>query len=314
MFSINALELGLIFSIMTMGVFISLRILNIPDLSVDGSIVLGLAVSSYFTINGMPILGIIFSFFAGMIAGAVTGLLITKMKIQPILAGILTMTALYTVNLRIMGRPNLDLSVQTTSRGNEYKTIFTPFKEIFGKDWHAIIIVGIIVIIIAFLIYLFMKTQLGISLRATGDNEHMVRATSINADAMKVLGLAIANGLVALSGGIWAHQQESADIGNGIGMLVASLAAIIIGEVIFKKKNVICGLLAAISGIIIYRYIYSIALSFGLNGNDLKLITAAIVVSIIGIRMINFKEFFEKLTGNSSKKQDSNKVGGEEDA
>lgn len=313
MFSLNALELGLIFSIMTMGVFVSLRVLNIPDLSVDGSIVLGLAVSSYFTINGMPILGIILSFFAGMIAGSVTGLLITKMKIQPILAGILTMTALYTVNLRIMGRPNLDLSVQTTSKGHEYKTIFTPFKDALGKDWHVIIIVGAIVLIIAFLLYLFMKTQLGISLRATGDNEHMVRATSINADAMKVLGLAIANGFVALSGGIWAHQQESADIGNGIGMLVASLAAIIIGEVIFKKKNVICGILAAITGIIIYRYIYSIALSIGLNGNDLKLITAAIVVLIIGVRMINFKEFFEKLTSNPSKKQDNN-IGGTEDA
>ncbi|NLJ16621.1 MAG: ABC transporter permease [Clostridiales bacterium] len=303
MFSINALELGLIFSIMTMGVFVSLRILNIPDLSVDGSIVLGLAVSSYFTIHGMPILGIFLSFFAGTLAGAVTGLLITKMKIQPILAGILTMTALYTVNFRIMGRPNLDLPVETKRLGNDYYTIFTPFEELLGKDWHVVIVVSLIVLIIAVLLYLFMKTQIGISLRATGDNEHMVRATSINADGMKVLGLALANGLVSLSGGIWAHQQQTADISNGLGMLVASLAAIIIGEVIFKKTNVISGILAAISGIIIYRYIYSIALTFGLRGEDLKLITAVIVVGIIGIKMIRFKDIFAKLgSGNGGGK------------
>lgn len=275
--AIGALELGLIFAIMALGIYISFRILNVPDLSVDGTFTLGLSVSAIFTFHGMPWIGVICSFFAGLIAGAVTGFLQTKMKIQPILSGIIVMTALYSVNLRVMGnKPNVAL-------GSGIDTVFTPFKDIFPTDWQDIIVLIIMVLAVSGILFWFLKTQIGICLRATGDNEFMVRATSISSDKMKILGLALANGLVAFSGGLFAQQQRIADINTGVGMLVVGLASIILGEVFFKKKSIVFSILAAVTGAILYRFVLSFALQLGLAASDLKLLSAVVLVVIISL-------------------------------
>ena len=180
----GALELGLIFAIMSLGIFISFRILNIPDLTIDGTFTLGTSVSAIFAVNGHPVLGVIFAIIAGGLAGCVTGFLQTKMKVQPILAGILTMTALYSVNLRVMGqKPNLSLF--------DKESIFSGLTRLMGDQYADLVMISLILAVSIVAIFLFLKTQLGMSLRATGDNEDMVRASSINSDAMKIMGLAM---------------------------------------------------------------------------------------------------------------------------
>lgn len=271
---LGALQLGLIYSILALGIFISFRILDIPDLTVDGSFTTGVAVSVIFAYNGHPILGVILSFVAGALAGTVTGLLQTKMKIQPILAGILTMTALYSINLRIMGKkPNISLYNKDT--------IFNMLP--FDKNVSGLLLGGLILLLVSFVLYWFLKTQLGMSLRATGDNEFMVRASSIDSDKMKILGFAIANALVSLSGGVLAQFQNFADANGGVGMLVIGLASIIIGETIFGKRSILRSMISAIVGAIIYRFILSIALSLGMEAVDLKLFSAIIVAIAIFI-------------------------------
>lgn len=225
---LGALELGGIFAVLSLGLYISYKVLNIPDLTVDGSFTLGTAVSAMFTINAMPYLGILASFLIGAVAGMVTGLLITKLKIMPLLSGILTMTGLYSINLAIMNdTPTISLFDQTT--------IFSGLNEVtvYGK----LIIIYIIVVLIVIILDLFLKNALGLSLRACGDNEDMVRASSIDTDKMKVLGLAIANGFVAMSGAIFAQHQSFADVNSGIGMMVIGLASIIVGMTFIKKKR-----------------------------------------------------------------------------
>lgn len=266
----GAFGLGLIYALLALGIFISFRILDIPDLSVDGTFTLGVAVSVVFAYNGHPFLGILLSIIAGAAAGAVTGVLQTKMKIQPILAGILTMTALYSINLRIMGKkPNISLYGKTT--------VFNIAKL---PD---ILVSGIILIAAILLLYGFLKTQLGMSLRATGDNEFMVRASSIDSDAMKIMGFAIANALVSLSGGVLAQYQNFADANGGVGMLVIGLASIIIGEAVFGRRSVLNSIISAVLGAIIYRFILSAALKIGMEAIDLKLFSAMIVAAAIFI-------------------------------
>lgn len=225
---LGALELGGIFAILSLGLYISYKVLNLPDLTVDGSFALGCAVSGMFTINSMPYVGLIGSFVIGAAAGVVTGLLITKFKIMPLLSGILTMTGLYSINLAIMDdTPNLSLF------GNN--TIFSSFTAFdpYGK----IILIYLIVIVICVILDFFLRTQLGLSLRACGDNEDMVRASSIDTDKMKILGLALANGLVAMSGAVFAQHQSFADISSGTGMMVIGLASIIVGTTFIKKEK-----------------------------------------------------------------------------
>lgn len=266
----GAFGLGLIYALLALGIFISFRILDIPDLSVDGTFTLGVAVSVVFAYNGHPFLGILLSIAAGAAAGIVTGVLQTKMKIQPILAGILTMTALYSINLRIMGKkPNISLYGKTT---------------IFNiTDLPDILVSGIILIAAMLLLYGFLKTQLGMSLRATGDNEFMVRASSIDSDAMKIMGFAIANALVSLSGGVLAQYQNFADANGGVGMLVIGLASIIIGEAIFGRRSVLNSIISAVLGAIIYRFVLAAALKIGMEAIDLKLFSAIIVAAAIFI-------------------------------
>lgn len=288
---VGALELGLIFAIMAVGIYISFRVLNIPDLTIDGSFALGMAVSGVLAVNGHPLLGVLLSILAGAGAGIVTGLLQTKMKIQPILAGILTMTALYSVNLRIMGKkPNISLFGK--------KSIFTAFQEILPEGTAYIVVSGGILLIVSLALYFFLKTQLGMSLRATGDNEFMVRASSINSDAMKILGLSIANALVSLAGAVIAQYQQFSDANGGIGMMVIGLASIIIGEAIFGRKSIVRSIIAAIAGAILYRYVLTFALYFGLEAIDLKLFSAIIVTVAISIPTL--KNYIMKKRGGTN--------------
>lgn len=290
---LGASELGLIFAIMSLGIFITFKILNFPDLTVDGSFTLGCVVSALFALNGHPIIGIIMATLAGSVAGFITGFLHTKMKVQYILAGILTMTGLYSINLKIGdGKPNFSLF------GKE--TIFSSFKstlESMGMpnmiiDNHKLLLVLLIVIVVTTLLYLFFKTQTGMAIRATGDNESMVRASSINTDAMKIAGLALANAFVGLSAAIFTQYQQFYDISLGIGMMVVGLTSIILGETIFGKRNILNSFISLILGAIIYRILLAFALSLGMNPNDWKLLCAILVATAISLPTI--KDFINK--------------------
>ncbi len=280
--AMSAVELGLLYTLLTLGLFISYRILDIPDLTVDGSFTLGAAVSVIITMKGSPELGILAAAAAGTLAGMVTAILQTKLKIQPILAGILTMTGLYSINIMIMGKPNLSLL------GEE--TIFTKLNTALGGE-NAEIVIGVVgVAIICILLGVFLHTNVGLAIRATGDNEDMVRSSSINVNRMKIIGLALANALVALSGALVAQKQASADTGMGTGMVVIGIASLIIGEVIVdsvvKQRGIKANIIAAIIGSIIYRLIISLALTFEISATSMKLISAIIVAFAISYPVI----------------------------
>lgn len=269
---LGALELGAIFSILSLGLYISFKVLDIPDLTVDGSFTTGCAVSAIVTVASSPALGLLLAFVAGALAGLVTGLLITKLKINAILAGILTQTALYSINLRIMdGKPNISLL--------DSKTIFTNINQV--TRYGTLILLFIFVIVIVLLLNYFLKTQLGLALRACGDNEDMVRASSIDTDKMKLIGLSLANGLVGLSGALYTQQQTYSDITSGIGMMVIGLASIIIGTTFIKNEKVLVSLIATVVGAIFYRFVLTFALQVGITSGDLKLLSAVIVVIAI---------------------------------
>lgn len=276
----STLQLGLVYSVLALGLFLSFRILNTPDLTVDGSFVTGMAISAVLALAGHPLLGLAAAFVGGILAGGITGLLHIRLKIQPILAGILTMTGLYSVNLRIMsGKPNLSLYKKTT--------LFSLFEGKFPQATTGILF--LIVVVLVILLTVFLKTQLGLSLRATGDNEEMVRASSINTDSMKILGLALANGLVALSGGLLAQQQQFADNNGGLGMLVLGLASIIIGETLFGRGGLVHHLTSICAGTIVYRFVLTFALSLGLAASDLKLFSSALVVLALAVPQVQGK-------------------------
>ena len=295
---LGTLEKGLIFSFLALGIFISFRILDIPDLSVDGTFTLGVAVSVMNAYNGHPIRGIILAVIAGAIAGSVTGLLVTRLKVQPILAGIITMTALYSINLKIMSRPNISLWKKDT--------LFTYFEEMLGGN-NKVIVAGVALAAVSLLLFLFLKTQLGMSLRATGDNEFMVRASSINSDTMKVLGFALANGLVSLSGAMYAQYSSAGDTNSGTGMLVVGLASIIIGEIFFRKHSILFGILASIIGATAYRYVLAFAMGLGMDSNYTKLFSAVIVAIAIAIPAVKgyavdfYKRYILKDKGGAAK-------------
>lgn len=279
---LGSIELGLIFAILSLGLFITFRILDLPDLTVDGSFVTGLAYSAVWSVAKNPLMGIIMGVLGGMLAGIVTGILNTKLKIHAILAGILTMTGLYSINLFVMGdKPSVFFYGE--------KTIFTPFEGKFflaGVDIGKLILLLIIVAVLVTVLKLFLMTQIGLSLRATGDNEAMVRSSSINTDAMKVLGFALCNIQVGLSGAIYAQYNMTATHGVGTGMLVLGLASIIIGETVIGKRGMLRHLIAVVIGAIIYRIMLAIAFSLGLPAIYLKLFSAVIVVLAISIPLI----------------------------
>lgn len=292
-------ELGIIYAIMALGVFISFRTLNTPDLTVDGSFVLGTAVSAVLCVNGQPVLGLILAALAGALAGCVTSLLNTKLGVQPLLAGILVMLGLYSVNLRVMGnQPNVPLRKSVTI----YNSPLTGF---FG-DYTKLAVSFIILLIILITLYLFLKTRFGLVLRATGDNEHMVRASGMNTDFTKMLGLSLSNALVGLSGAMIAQYQRFSDIQMGTGMVVIGLASVIIGEVVFGTRPLLRRLAAVAFGAVLYRLIIALAFEIGMPATDLKLVSAVIVAlalsapKIGGIIAMIKKRFTTGETGGDS--------------
>ena len=274
----GALAQGLIWDIMAIGVYITFRVLDFADLTVDGTLATGGAVLVITMMNGMNVyVALLLSFIAGCVAGLVTGVLNTLLGIPPILAGILTQLALYSVNLRILGKSNQALSI--------YKYHVLASMTDITK---AIIIVAIFVVAIIAILYWFFDTELGHSIRATGCNQNMSRANGINIKFTKIVALILSNGLVALAGGLLSQYQGFADVNMGRGAIVIGLAAVIIGEVIFGKifKNFALRLLAVAFGGIIYYIVMQFVINLGLNTDDLKLLTAVIVAIFLGIPYI----------------------------
>ncbi len=270
-----SLEQGLAYALVALGIVISFRILAFPDLTVDGSFVLGGAVVAKVIVLGYPPLtGIVLAVLIGFAAGCATGMLNTRLKINSLLAGILIMTILYSVNLRVMGRSNTPLL--------NYVTVFTPFEQTEMRWLSIVLFFALIVFAGKFLTDLFLRTQIGLAMRATGDNEQMIRTLGVNTENMTVLGLGISNAFVALSGALVAQHQGFADIGMGIGMIVAGLAAIIIGETLIRAKSVGMMTFAAILGSFMYRLIITIGLWLGLAPTDLKMATGAMVILALG--------------------------------
>lgn len=272
-----SLEQGLAYGLVALGIVITFRILAFPDLTVDGSFPLGAAVVSRLIMEGVsPIYGIIMAVLCGFLAGCCTGFLNTKLKINSLLAGILMMTMLYSVNLRIMGRSNIQLLT--------VNTILTPLENLDINRFIPIITFFFITVFaVKFLTDMFFNTQLGFAMRATGDNEQMIRTLGVNTDHMTILGIGISNAFVALSGALVAQDQGFSDVGMGIGMIVAGLASIIIGEALFGKRTVRRMTLAAIVGSIMYKLIISLGLRLGLAPTDLKMATGVMVILALGI-------------------------------
>ena len=272
---INALELGCIYSLVALALFLSFRILNIADMTTNGSFTLGCAVSATVALAGHPYLAFPAAMLAGAAAGFVTAALQTRFRIPSILAGIITDTGLYTVNLAVMGfSSNVNLLKKTT--------LFTQLKPLLGA-WYRLVPTALIALAAVGLMVLFLKTRLGLSIRATGDNPDMVRASSINTSFTITVGLCIANACTALSGALLAQYQKSADINLGGGMVIIGLASLIIGEALLPKGKLWIKALGAVVGSIVYRFIIALALRLDLPSECLKLISAVIVALAIGL-------------------------------
>jgi putative ABC transport system permease protein len=265
----GATELGLLYAVMALGVYITYRILDFPDLTVDGSFTTGGAVAAIMITHGYNSwIATLAAFAAGLTAGACTGLLHTKGKINGLLSGILMMIALYSINLRIMGIPNIGFS--------KIDTLFTTISE---HPFSYMIILIVIALIIKLLLDVFLHTDLGLALRATGDNSRMIRSLGANTDNTTIVGVSLSNGMVAASGALIAQQSSFADINMGVGMIVIGLASVIIGEAIFGAKTVFRATLAVVLGAIVYRIVYALALRIEwMKATDMKLITALIVI------------------------------------
>ena len=272
---LSALELGCIYALVALALYLSYRTLNIADMTTDGAFTLGCAVSATLAVAGYPILAIPAAMIAGALAGFVTAFLQTKMKIPSILAGIITNTGLYTVNLAVMG---------FSSNVNMLKsaTVFTMVKPLLGT-FYRLIPGALIAAVAALLLIAFLRTRLGLSIRATGDNPDMVRASSINTAFTVTVGLCVANALTALSGAVLAQYQRTADINLGTGMVIIGLASLIIGDTLTPKGRVHTKILGALAGSVIYRFIIAIALRLDLPSECLKLISAVIVALAIGL-------------------------------
>ncbi len=264
------IEQSLIFAIMVLGVYISFRILNFPDMTVDGTFPLGAAISAkLLTLGVNPYLTLLVALVAGAVAGAVTGLIHVKLKVKDLLAGILVMTALYSVNLRVMGKSNIPL-----------------FEEdnIFNTEYSMMITIVVLILISKFLLDYLLKTKFGFALKALGDNENLIVSLGLNEEKYKIYGLMIANAFVAFSGAVLAQYQGFADIGMGTGIIVIGLASIIIGDTLFGKRRKLAGTTIVIIGSILYRGVIAVTLSMGMDASDLKLITSVIVIVILWIQ------------------------------
>ncbi|MCQ2380732.1 MAG: ABC transporter permease [Acidaminococcaceae bacterium] len=275
---------GLLWAVMALGLYVTFRVLDIADLSVEGSFPLGGAVAAVMLLKGAnPLTALLVAATAGLLAGVVTGFLHTKMKIPALLAGILTMIALYSVNLRIMGRANLSLlGVDHT---------FTIVKHFLGwKSAPTTFVVGIIAcLLVAGLMYWFFGTEIGTAIRATGFNQQMIRAQGVNTDITIVLGLALSNALVAVSGALVAQSNGFADVGMGVGIIVIGLASVIIGEVLFGTRSFKNCLISVVLGSIVYRIVVAVVLAMGMPPNDLKMFTSILVAVALALPLIKAK-------------------------
>lgn len=280
---IPTISQGLLWALMAIGVYITFRVLDIADLTVEGSFPLGAATASACMLAGMsPIPAMLVASVAGMLSGVITGILCTKLKIPALLAGILTMIALYSVNLHIMGKANLSLL--------KVDTIFSLYAIPGVSNANMILLIGLLVVIlIAVLCYVFFGTEIGAAIRATGCNPHMIRANGINTDVTIILGLLISNALVALSGALVAQSNGFADVGMGTGTIVIGLASVIIGEVLFGTRSFKNCLISVILGSIVYRAVIAVVLQLGMPPNDLKLFTAILVAIALSMPLFQAK-------------------------
>jgi len=288
MLLVGALTLGLVMALVALGVYVSFRIFGLADITVDGSLTFGAAVCAVLiVVHGVnPALATAAAFAAGVLAGCVTGVLQTRFRIDPLLSGILVMTALYSLNLRVMGRSNvpfLDATTLLTWSGQAaHRLIGGSELSIAGwmvnaQDFAMLTVTALLVFAATTALYWFFRTDLGTAMRASGDNPQMIRALGANVEAYRVIGLAVSNGLVALGGALWAQYQGFADAQMGIGIIVWGLASVIIGEALTGAPSLGYALGGAVLGSVLFRLLVAIALGFGLNPNDLKLITATFV-------------------------------------
>ena len=282
---LGTMEQSLIFAIMVMGVYISFRILDFPDMTVDGSFPMGAAIVASCLVKGMnPMLALLLAVIGGATAGFVTGFIHVKFKITNILAGIIVMTGLYSINIKIMGRSNIPL-----------------FKEhhLFTMDIEPIVIIAAAVIICKICLDFLLKTKFGFILKALGDNETLVVSLGVNKDRLKIYGLMISNAIVTLAGGLYAQYQGFADVGMGTGTIVTGLASIIIGESIIRNKRMFAMTTTVIIGTIIYKAIITVAIKIGFNPSDLKLITSIIVIAILAMKNSNFAKLRKGVKKNA---------------
>lgn len=278
---LGTLQQGLFFGLLAVGIYISFRILNIPDLTTEGSFTFGLAVSAMITIKGHPFLAILAGAASGFLAGVITGLLQTKCKIHPVLAGILTMSGLYSINMWVMGEKANVTLISTPQQ--PVNTVFSLIEEKLGitdSDISELIIIAVITAAVCALLILFFKTQTGLSIRAAGNNDTMVRASSINVDRIKILAIAISNLCIGMCGAVYAQYQRFADINSGVGMLVVGLASVIIGEVFTGKRGVTAGIIFAVIGSVIYRAIIAAATHYDIFPAYMLKLVAALIVAV----------------------------------
>ncbi|OFW59186.1 MAG: ABC transporter permease [Actinobacteria bacterium RBG_16_64_13] len=290
----SAFEQGLLYCFMILGVFMTFRILDFPDLTVDGSLALGAAVTAIVITKGYsPWLATVAGVGAGMLAGLVTGSLHLLLKSghsdstnygPKLLAGILVMTALYTMNLRIMGRSNIPL----LGKDNVFDQTGS-WLSVKMTGWWLVLSLFMFMLVVKYILDWFLHTELGLAMQATGDNEQMLRSLGVNTNVVRVIGLGLANGFVALSGSLVAQYQGFADVGMGIGTIVAGLAGVIIGEVLFGTRNISWVLFSAVGGSIVYRLLISVSLRLGIAPTDLKLLTAALVVVALSMPAVRRK-------------------------
>ena len=285
---IGSTTIGLILALLALGIFISFRIFDFPDITAEGSFTFGAATAASLIVAGVnPLLASLAAFMAGMAAGAVTGIIHTKFRINPLLAGILVMTALYSVNLHVMGKSNMPMlnettvfswveSLSDTVSGIGNKTTIIGW-EVVTKDLWLLLFCFLAIVSFSLILWWFFKTNIGTAMRATGDNDQMIRALGVNTKAMIIIGIALSNGFIALSGAMLAQYQGFADVQMGIGMMVWGLASVIIGEAIINDSSVGFVIIGAVLGSVLFRLLVAIALRWGLNPNDLKIITALFV-------------------------------------
>lgn len=285
---IGSVTIGLILALLALGIFISFRIFDFPDITAEGSFTFGAATAAALILAGMnPLLASLIAFLAGMAAGAVTGIIHTRFKINPLLSGILVMTALYSVNLHVMGKSNIPLLNQTTlfswvedfsvwMSGADSKMMLMGW-QVAVKDLWLLLFCALAIVLFCYLLWWFFKTNIGTAMRATGDNDQMIRALGVNTKMMIILGVGLSNGFIALAGAMLAQYQGFADVQMGIGMMVWGLASVIIGEAIINDNSLGFVIVGAVIGSVLFRLLVAIALRWGLNPNDLKIITALFV-------------------------------------